>query len=570
LFSWEQATTGFLDGVGLRSIKGKIIVFALLATLIPSVTMGWLSYRNSRRSIDEKIDQELTSLTSHASRELELWLRERRYEMKVLSSSYEVSENLETVSLLAKRDPNRGPALRRLEDYLGSIGKKFADYEELFVVNARGEVVASSTEPRGAPGLKEDWLARAGGNETVLGHPYWDETLAAGVTVIAEPVHSAAGSLLGAMGAKVNFDEIDGILTGYVKDPSHELYLMTAEGEILVSSRDLNSPFMATRLDAAAAARLLDQEMTPLEYRNFRDAAVLGALRKVPEVGWGVVAEKDRAMAYAAIVKLRNVTLTLISAVLLVIALAAYLLGMTIVRPLGRLTRGARTIAGGDLDVYLPLYGRSEVSYLTVVFNEMVARLRSFRDENVAINQELRERNEELRALSITDSLTGLSNRAQLPELLAKELARSRRHQHPFSILMIDIDHFKEFNDTHGHQAGDEILMCVADILRAFVRASDLSVRYGGEEFLILLTETGPEGALHFAENLRGRIEEIRWQGEESVTVSVGVASFPDHGDDVESIIRQADAALYCCKRAGRNRVSVATIEADEQEPIRT
>ncbi|MCZ6695603.1 MAG: hypothetical protein O7A63_03585, partial [Acidobacteria bacterium] len=122
MFSWEQGTGRFLDGIGLRSIRSKIIVFALSATLIPSVTMGWLSYRNNRRAIDEKIVQELTSLTSHASRELELWLIERRYEMKVFSSSYEISENLEKLNRSETVEPARATALQRVAGYLESVG----------------------------------------------------------------------------------------------------------------------------------------------------------------------------------------------------------------------------------------------------------------------------------------------------------------------------------------------------------------------------------------------------------------------------------------------------------------
>jgi diguanylate cyclase (GGDEF)-like protein len=569
LFSWEQATTGFLDSVGLRSIKSKIIVFALLATLIPSVTMGWLSYRNSRRSIDEKIVQELTSLTSHVSREIELWLKKRSYEIRVLSSSYEVSENLETLNRLEDGDPGRVLALGRLADYLGSIGEKFADYEEIFVADVAGKTVATSTLPAGARGLAEGWLARAWGTETIFGHAYWDEPLEAGVMVVAVPVRSATGALLGAMGAKVNFAGLDEILASYVEDPSHELFVVTTDGRVLASSGDLDAPFMTPELAADSAARLFSREMTPHEYQSLRGTEVLGALRTVPEVEWGVLAQKNRAMAYAAILKLRNITLTLLAAVLLIIGLVAHLLGVTIVLPLRRLTRGATKIADGDLDVTLPAFGHSEVGYLTGVFNEMAVRLRKFRDENAAINRALREKNDELRALSITDSLTGLYNRAQLPELLDKELARSRRHRHPFSMLMIDIDHFKQFNDTHGHQAGDEMLMSVSGIIRAFVRASDVAVRYGGEEFLILLTETGPEGALTFAKSLRGKVEEIRWQGQPAVTISIGVASFPHHGNEVEAIIRQADAALYRCKRGGRNQARLAEAPSEGPEQVR-
>ncbi len=568
MFSWERATSGFLDRIGLQSIKSKIIVFALLATLIPSVTMGWLSYRNNRRAIDEQIVLELTSVTSHASRELELWLKERRYELRVLSSSYEVSENLEKLNRPGQVGRTKDLALKRIEAYLGSIGEKFSDYEELVVLNVRGNALTSSMARASALNLAWDWFDRVRANETVIGNPYWDETFDVGVMIIVERIRAADGTFLGAMAAKINFDEIGGILTSYAKDPSHELYLVTKRGEILISSRNLDGPFMGSKLIATTAEGLVAHEMSLVEFRSFRGNAVLGTLHTVPELGWGVVAEKDRAKAYSAIVRLRNITLALISTVLLGIGLAAYLLGLTIVGPLRRLTQGATKVARGDLDVNLPFHGRSEVGYLTNVFNGMVARLRKFRDENVAINQELHEKNDALRMLSITDSLTGLYNRTELPKLLAKELARAQRHQHSFSILMIDIDRFKRFNDTYGHQAGDDLLRCVAEVLRSFSRACDVAARYGGEEFLILLAETGPDEALRFAEKLRGRVEQIRSQDKERVTISVGVASFPGNGDDVKSIIRQADAALYRCKKRGRNRVALARAGQEIQESI--
>jgi diguanylate cyclase (GGDEF)-like protein len=566
---WEKATNGFLDAIGLRSIKVKIIFFALLATMIPSLTMGWLSYRNNRRAIDEKVVQELTSLTSHASREISLWLKERRYEVKILASSYEVSENLAKLSRPEQAGQSKAGALKRLQDYLQSIGKKFTDYHELFAADVQGNVLASSTGPPGKLSLGRDWVARARTNETIPISAVWDKTLRVGTMVIVEPIRAADGTLLGALGAKVSFGQVQGILTSYTKEPSQETYLVTRKGEILTSSREIEGRFMASRLDSATADDLFGHEMAPLEFSSFRGAEVLGALRVVPDLEWGVVAEKDREAAYAAIDRLRNVTLTLIAAVLLAIGLAAYLLGLTIVRPLGRLTQGAARVAGGDLDVDLPIDGRSEVSYMTSVFNEMVARLRRFRDENAAINQELLERNEELRRASITDGLTGLYNRTQLPVVLAKELARSQRHRHSFSILMIDIDHFKRFNDAHGHQAGDDLLRRFADILKRSVRACDLAARYGGEEFLLLLTETEPEGARSLAESLRRSVEGVRLHGDAAVSISIGVASFPHNGADVESIIRQADDALYECKRQGRNRVAVAPATGRQERPSR-
>ena len=520
--------------------------------------MGWLSYRNNRRAIDEKIVEELTSLTSHASREFELWLKERRYEMRVLSNSYEVSENLANLNRSGQLDRSKATALRHLQDYLASVGDRFSDYEELVVLDKGGKVLASSRASSGALGPRGDWGDRAWANETELGEVDWVETVDAVAIVIGEPIRAADGASLGTMAAKVSLDEIDGILADFAKDPSHELYMVTENGRILISSRDLGEQFMTARLDAAALDRLFRQESIPVELRSFRGTAVLGALRALPNVGWGMVAEKDRATAYAAITRLRNVTLILISILLFVIGLDAYLLGRSIVGPLNRLTEGSAKVAAGDLEVNLPIHGRGEVGYLTAVFNKMVSRLRTFRDENLAMNQKLRERNNELRTLSITDSLTGLYNRTELSELLEKELARSKRHEHSFSVLMIDIDHFKRYNDTHGHQAGDHLLNRVAQVLKGSLRACDIAARYGGEEFLILLTETGPKGALCLAKKLCGEVEEMRNLGVEAVTVSIGVAAFPENGDETETVIRHADEALYKCKRAGRNQVALA------------
>ena len=562
MYFWERAITVFLDGLGLRSIKSKIIVFALFATLLPSVAMGWISYRSNRRAVDEKIAQELGSLTSHASRELELWLQERQYEMRVLSNSHEVSENLAALS--RPGGVNQKEPLRWLREYLGSVGEKFHDYEELVVADLSGKVRASSRKPAG----DADWLAGALSSGKAIGTLDWDKTLDAAVMIITQPVRTAAGKPLGTMGAKVKLGGIDAILGSYINDPSDGVYVMTREGQIMISSPGLHKPFMSARLPPTVATKLFDRRNVPTAFEDPNGTEVLGSLREVPDIDWGVVAVVDRAMAYAAMDQLRNTTLAVIGGVVLLVGLAGYLLGLTIVRPLSRLTRGATRIAGGDLEVELPHHGHSEMGYLTKVFNEMVERLRALRDENAAINRALRERNDELRAQSMTDSLTGLYNRATLSELLAKEVARSKRHKHPFSILMIDIDYFKRFNDTYGHPAGDELLKRVAAIFRSLVRSCDTAARYGGEEFTILLTQTGSTGALCFAEKVRQMVSETCASDGKSITVSIGVATFPENGNNVEEVIHEADAALYRCKRGGRNRVlgAMTVQEHDEVE----
>jgi diguanylate cyclase (GGDEF)-like protein len=429
-----------------------------------------------------------------------------------------------------------------------------------------GNVVAGSAEQPGTLSLPEDWLERAQAKQTIIGNAYWDETLQTRVMVLVEPIRNAEDIYLGTLGTKVNLRAMVEILASYATDPSYELCVLTRKGQILAGS---NVPVTQQRkIEAATARRLFAREMTPVEFVDSRGTEVVGALRQVPELEWGIVAHKDRAQAYAAIVRMRNYTLLLICTVLLGIGVAAYLICLTIVRPLNRLTRGSTEVAGGQLELRLPVYGRSDVGYMTEVFNDMVARLRKFHDENVAITEELRERNVELHEISITDGLTGLYNRTYMPEALAREMARAKRHERSFSILMIDIDHFKRFNDTHGHQAGDDVLLGVAQILKSSVRACDYAARYGGEEFLVLLTETEGAGARDFAEKLRLRVEAMSPVTEDVVTVSIGVASFPDNGEDLVSIIRDADAALYRCKRNGRNQVALARGRTKKLEPV--
>jgi diguanylate cyclase (GGDEF)-like protein len=182
------------------------------------------------------------------------------------------------------------------------------------------------------------------------------------------------------------------------------------------------------------------------------------------------------------------------------------------------------------------------------------------------MNRTLRERNRELHELSITDSLTGLYNRKHLMEVLTKEVARAERYQRPLALLMIDVDHFKVYNDTCGHLAGDEVLRNIAAIFRGCIRESDCVGRYGGEEFLIILPETAADDAGRIADRIRSRLAEEDFPAgpqTAKITISGGIASFPGNGRSPESLLRSADAALYQAKDRGRDRVVPATSDAE-------
>jgi len=176
---------------------------------------------------------------------------------------------------------------------------------------------------------------------------------------------------------------------------------------------------------------------------------------------------------------------------------------------------------------------------------------------------ELAEANTRLAQLAVTDGLTGLYNHRHLHERLALEVERSQRSGLPLSLLMLDVDHFKQFNDTYGHPAGDEVLRQLARVLNDARRANDVVARYGGEEFALILVDTAK-----FTERVRERIEAHDFSDafpknkKNAISVSIGVATFPDDGSDAEGLVRAADTALYAAKRAGRNRVVLATSAA--------
>lgn len=172
---------------------------------------------------------------------------------------------------------------------------------------------------------------------------------------------------------------------------------------------------------------------------------------------------------------------------------------------------------------------------------------------------ENRKLHEKLSELAVRDPLTGLFNRRYMEETLERELARAARDQSPLSLVIMDIDHFKQLNDNHGHQTGDQVLKVLAHLLRTHMRRGDVTCRYGGEEFVAILPGAALSAAAARADSWRRAFEALSLDYEGRPirsTLSVGIAEFPRHGSTGEELLFQADSALYLAKRSGRNRVS--------------
>jgi diguanylate cyclase (GGDEF)-like protein len=535
--------------LGFDTIRSKILVFALLVTLLPSGFTAWISYRQNRRALEEKISQELLSSSSQAAREMDVWIKERLYDLRVFASSYEVSEKL-AGQKPARRKP--GAANKRLNDYLNSVRDRFGEYEELVVFDGNGRAVATSGNGTETLRLPSDWAKELSANGALIGKASWDPSLEKGTLVVAVPVQRGEGQMLGALTARLSLRGAEKGLRAFAPRGG-QVYLLTLTGNMIVGSAESSAELMKASIKPRSLDQLKSREGRVVTYENVSGSNVVGSIKRVPRAKWAVISEIPADAAYWQVRRFRDFTLVIVGALLLGVGVIAYRLGILIVRPLERLTQGAAEVAEGDLAVDLPA-AKGEVGQLTAVFNHMVGRLRQGRQELDAMNDKLRKQNEELERLSISDALTGLHNRRYLTQRLSEELVRSYRHKASFSVLMADVDEFKKYNDAFGHPAGDEVLKKVASILLSATRSEDCTARYGGEEFAVLLTGTSGQVAEEVAERIRARVESHQFAGRK-ITLSIGIAEFPEDGQTADEVISSADEALYAAKRAGRNQV---------------
>lgn len=531
----------------LDTVRSKILVFALLVTLVPSGLTAWISYDQNRRALEGKVSQELLSSSGQAAREMDVWLKERLYDLKVFASSYEVSENL------ARRA--RKPRTGRLNDYLNSVRDRFQEYEELLVLDSEGRTVATTPSHVRPLRLPPDWSKELTANNAVVGQAFWNPSLAKGVLLVAVPIQRGEGRILGVLAARLNLRGAEKGLRAFAPRDG-QVYLMTATGSLIAGSAESSAELMAKTMSLRVLDRLKASEGRIVTYESLAGHEVVGSLKRVPRARWAVVSEVPGDAAYWQVRRFRNLTLLVVAGLLLGVGAVAYRLGLLIVLPLERLIKGAAEVAEGDLAVDLPA-AKGEVGDLTEVFNHMVGRLRQSRQELDAMNERLLKKNEELALLSTSDALTGLHNRRELTQRMALELSRSYREKTSFTVLMADVDEFKKYNDAYGHPAGDEVLKRVANILLSCTRAVDCTARYGGEEFAVLLTGTAGDEAVEVAERIRSRVAEGEFPGRK-ITLSIGMAEFPQDGFTADVVISNADEALYEAKRGGRNRVERA------------
>jgi diguanylate cyclase (GGDEF)-like protein len=359
-----------------------------------------------------------------------------------------------------------------------------------------------------------------------------------------------------------------------------ETFLADADGFFITKARYPAEQGHSVHISAVPMERCLgegDGEMLELDYRA---APIIHGFRQIPEIGGGcIMAHIEQAEAFAQVDSLRKSGLGILLANLALLMLATWFLARTILRPMANLLRATGKIIDGDYSFRVEeQVGGLEISTLARSFNRMTERLHitldELRENNAQLEMRVKERSVELQAanqqlliLSTTDALTGLANRRQFDSILDKEWRRAQRQGIPIALVLTDVDHFKLFNDTYGHQGGDECLRRIASVLADHAqRAGDLAARYGGEEFAIIMPGADPDDALAWAEAVRQAVMELGIPHKHSqngiVTLSAGISSMqPAEGLSPADLIAQADKALYHAKEMGRNQVQVKAAE---------
>ncbi|QOJ24989.1 MAG: diguanylate cyclase [Gammaproteobacteria bacterium] len=529
----------------------------MLATLIPSLALGILSFQQNETMINENVARELRALANYASRELDLWIKEQILAVRELATSKILIEGL---SLESQSTKNKFITQRKaLELYLKSVHKRLETVLELTVVDVDGKVVASNMETPFPVKLSQNWPQDASTQGEVVAPPQWNAGYATAILSIAVPILSVDDFILGALIVTFDLHDIQPNLKDKVKSPPGDVLLLDKDGYIMLASDvAIVNPDSPVSLDSDALKRLRDH---PGEYEIFqgpRQEKVAGLAYVSEKPLITIIATRSHRLIYAFWEQQRNLFVGLISIIILVVAVIAFQMSHTIVVPLRKLIDATGKIVQGDLNVELISTQRNELGQLTQMFNQMTDQLRQDQAKIEEASAAMQQKNALLETLSVTDSLTGLFNRNKLNAIINDQLARYERNKRPFSVLMIDVDHFKTLNDSLGHVAGDEIIAGVAKKIAQSIRNVDFAARYGGDEFIIILADTAINEALKTAERIRAHAANVHCSTIDKtlkVTLSIGVIQSEPEDISLTILLSRVDGALYEAKRSGRDQV---------------
>lgn len=543
----------------LNSVSTRIILCVFLSTLLTAIIVSWLSVGAVHNDVRARVTSNVRAVLDDRAAEIVAWHSAASAQLNATAELGTTWNDLLLTSL--DENPHRAEiGLHWVHNAPGSVGELAGAPLNLELPSPPAELARffqrltmRSVDPAGGVASGDDL-----------------ECLSARTTLVD------ANS------------EITGTIEGCLLEDSLFAYLQPLVGQI--GGTRLLAIDSTGRVRAAGGIRSSTRigEFIPVKekllvsgadlasYETPRGVTMVGGITSIGETGWYLVGETSKSTAFAPVTDMMNQIFIVDVCIILLFSILAYKITIAIMQPIEALSQGAQRIASGQVDYQIPLPANNddELGLLTRAFNLMMAKLRSnqleIEQDRIRLgekNEELQRANEILSQLSITDGLTKLHNHRYFQDHLTREIKRVSRTTSPLSLILIDIDDFKLLNDTHGHAAGDEVLVSLASIMNDSARESDLIARYGGEEFVILMPNTDLAGALHLAEKVRMAVETTRLIIGDNlkpvdITISLGVALYS--GNRREFFV-EADRALYAAKAAGKNCVIVAGSEGTDK-----
>ncbi len=521
----------------VRSLQTKILAVVSLGVAVPLLFGGWYLLRSHHELLAAKAQEDVSNQLFRRANEADDWFTERQREVQRWASSFVVVEGVEA---LRRGSGDPAAARRDLVTYVDSVIAHYRGYESLFVTDPSGRVLAATREERLDPAEIEALDAGPGPNRGRVGPIRRSPFLGRPSLLVAYPVEGAGQRTIGYFVERPDLRELEGILATAATDPPPAFWLLDGDGRVLVRQGRVEAEPGASAFPGELPAPEL--EAGPVREAGFPGiGSVLYGVRRLKSGGL-LAATVPAAAAYRPLDESRVRLLTFGITGLGLVLLVSLVVARDIVMPIRLLSEGARRMAEGDRDVALPVRGQDELAELTRSFNEMSARVRAA--------------HEALEALAITDGLTGLYNRRHFEDALERELRRAEREKLSLSLVMVDLDGFKQYNDRWGHREGDVELARVALRVKQAVRATDQAFRYGGDELAVLLPACPRPEAAAVAEKIRFAINaDTALRNGHGVTASLGVATATEDGSSPRELVDAADRALYAAKASGRDRV---------------
>ena len=531
------------------TVRGRIGRVILLAALVPLLGMALYVVTSLTHALGTSAND---NLENHAR-------------LQAAAVANVLGQAATNVELLASNPILRSPTASEEEQLqqLEQAERFFHVFEDITLVDPMGRVIASTSYV-----YYGSWSANAVFRQALAGEPSMSEARIVPspdrlVVEFAAPVVGAEGQAAGVVVGRMNMERVWEVLDPIKIGETGFLVAFDKHGNLLAYP---DKALLLSRLDGYPESPGLNGA-TSLHLTGTEGEELVGRIAPVGLLDWQVAALQERSETYGVVNDAVQKLLISVVVVLVVTGSISFVLSRAITRPIRAVAAAMQKIATGSLDERVPSAGLGEIDVLSASFNTMAENLE---ERTAELTEEVGQRKraeDQMRYHAYHDALTGLPNRALFQDRLAIALAQARRSRQMVGIMFLDLDRFKLVNDTLGHVIGDQLLQAIAKRLAGLVREGDTVARMGGDEFAVLVPTAS--GAVDTSEVASRILKAFRqpWvvvDEEFHLTTSIGIAMYPSDGEDAETLLRNADTAMYRAKDEGRDGFQVFTTAMNE------